>query len=333
MKVLVAVDLQNDFINGALGTAEAAAMLPRAERKIRSFEGLVLFTRDTHTEDYLNTREGKALPVPHCIRGSHGWQLAARLLPYASEVIDKPTFGSTALGERLRRPALPHCPTLPIPPALSLQGAALFSPCTIHQRRPPMKELILASSSPRRRELLSIITRRFTVQTSDCDEAIAPGTGPVDAVRELSLRKARAVWAQQPDQRGLAVIGSDTVVYIDGEILGKPHSHGEAAAMISRLAGRSHTVCTGVTVITAEETRTFHETTEVHFYPLTPQEVAWYCSLEEPYDKAGAYGIQAAGALLVQGLTGDYFNVMGLPIAALARTLREMGVTEALSEN
>lgn len=185
-----------------------------------------------------------------------------------------------------------------------------------------MKELILASSSPRRRELLSIITRRFTVQTSDCDEAIAPGTGPVDAVRELSLRKARAVWAQQPDQRDLAVIGSDTVVYIDGEILGKPHSHGEAAAMISRLAGRSHTVCTGVTVITAEETRTFHETTEVHFYPLTPQEVAWYCSLEEPYDKAGAYGIQAAGALLVQGLTGDYFNVMGLPIAALARTLR-----------
>ena len=181
-----------------------------------------------------------------------------------------------------------------------------------------MKELILASSSPRRRELLSIITRRFTVQTSDCDEAIAPGTGPVDAVRELSLRKARAVWAQQPDQRGLAVIGSDTVVYIDGEILGKPHSHREAA---------------GVTVITAEETRTFHETTEVHFYPLTPQEVAWYCSLEEPYDKAGAYGIQAAGALLVQGLTGDYFNVMGLPIAALARTLREMGVTEALSEN
>ena len=82
----------------------------------------------------------------------------------------------------------------------------------------------------------------------------------------------------------------------------------------------------------AEEIRTFHETTEVHFYPLTPQEVEWYCSLEEPYDKAGAYGIQVAGALLVQGLTGDYFNVMGLPVAALARHLREMGVTAALSE-
>ena len=102
--------------------------------------------------------------------------------------------------------------------------------------------------------------------------------------------------------------------------------------MISRLSGRSHTVCTGVTVITAEETRTFHETTEVHFYPLSPQEVEWYCSLKEPYDKAGAYGIQAAGALLVQGLTGDYFNVMGLPVAALARHLREMGVTAVLSE-
>lgn len=195
-----------------------------------------------------------------------------------------------------------------------------------------MKELILASASPRRRELLSIITPRFTVRTSDCDEAIAPGTGPVAAVRELSLRKAAAVWAALPQKEPAAVIGSDTVVYIDGEILGKPHSREEAVSMISRLSGRSHTVCTGVTVITAEETRTFHETTEVHFYPLSPQEAEWYCSLKEPYDKAGAYGIQAAGALLVQGLTGDYFNVMGLPVAALARHLREMGVTAALSE-
>lgn len=195
-----------------------------------------------------------------------------------------------------------------------------------------MKELILASASPRRRELLSIITPQFTVRTSDCDETIAPGTGPVAAVRELSLRKAAAAWAALPQKEIAAVIGSDTVVYIDGEILGKPHSREEAVSMISRLSGRSHTVCTGVTVITAEETRTFHETTEVHFYPLSPQEVEWYCSLKEPYDKAGAYGIQAAGALLVQGLTGDYFNVMGLPVAALARHLREMGVTAALSE-
>ena len=87
MKVLVAVDLQNDFIKGALGTAEAAAMLPRAERKIRSFEGLVLFTRDTHTEDYLNTREGKALPVPHCIAGTPGWQLYGDLAQYPAAAL------------------------------------------------------------------------------------------------------------------------------------------------------------------------------------------------------------------------------------------------------
>ena len=164
---------------------------------------------------------------------------------------------------------------------------------------------------------------------------VAPLGDPIEVtVRgyELSLRKAAAVWAALPQKETAAVIGSDTVVYIDGEILGKPHGREEAVSMISRLSGRSHTVCTGVTVITAEETRTFHETTEVHFYPLSPQEVEWYCSLKEPYDKAGAYGIQAAGALLVQGLTGDYFNVMGLPVAALARHLREMGVTAALSE-
>ena len=164
---------------------------------------------------------------------------------------------------------------------------------------------------------------------------VAPLGDPIElTVRgyELSLRKAAAVWTALPQKQTAAVIGSDTVVYIDGEILGKPHSREEAVSMISRLSGRSHTVCTGVTVITAEETRTFHETTEVHFYPLSPQEVEWYCSLKEPYDKAGAYGIQAAGALLVQGLTGDYFNVMGLPVAALARHLREMGVTAALSE-
>ena len=102
MKVLVAVDLQNDFINGALGTAEAAAMLPRAERKIRSFEGLVLFTRDTHGPDYLDTQEGKRLPVPHCIRGTEGWEIIPQLQEYAAHPIDKPTFGSRELGALLK---------------------------------------------------------------------------------------------------------------------------------------------------------------------------------------------------------------------------------------
>ena len=195
-------------------------------------------------------------------------------------------------------------------------------------------DIILASQSPRRRELLGQMgLKGFKVTSPDVDEMVDGNLPPAQIVEELSLRKAAAVWALQSDPAGAAVIGCDTVVYLDGEIFGKPHSHAQAVEMISRLAGRAHTVCTGVTVITAEETRTFHETTEVHFYPLTPQEIKWYCSLEEPYDKAGAYGIQAAGALLVRGLTGDYFNVMGLPIAALARCLREMGVTTALAES
>lgn len=101
MNVLIAVDLQNDFITGALGTAEAAAILPRAEHRIRTFEGRVFFTRDTHGADYPDTREGKMLPIPHCIKGTEGWELAPCLLPPVGEVIDKPTFGSTLLGERL----------------------------------------------------------------------------------------------------------------------------------------------------------------------------------------------------------------------------------------
>ena len=102
MKVLIAVDLQNDFIDGALGTPEAVAMLPAALHRIREFDGPVLFTRDTHGPDYPQTREGRALPVPHCIAGTDGWQIAPSLQPYATEIIDKPTFGSTALGERLQ---------------------------------------------------------------------------------------------------------------------------------------------------------------------------------------------------------------------------------------
>ena len=102
MKVLIAVDLQNDFIDGALGTPEAAAMLPAALRRIREFDGPVLFTRDTHGPDYPQTREGRVLPVPHCIVGTDGWQIAPSLRPYAAEIIDKPTFGSTSLGERLQ---------------------------------------------------------------------------------------------------------------------------------------------------------------------------------------------------------------------------------------
>lgn len=193
-----------------------------------------------------------------------------------------------------------------------------------------MKKIILASASPRRHELLGLITPDFTVQSADADETIAPGTAPIEAVEQLSRIKADAVWQLHPERGELAVIGADTIVFIDGEILGKPHSHDEAVSMIHRLSGRTHTVCTGVTVMTAERSLTFHQQTEVTFYPLSEREIDWYCSLKEPYDKAGAYGIQGAGAQLIEGINGDYFNVMGLPVAKLSRALRELNALENL---
>ena len=104
-KILIVVDMQNDFIDGALGTPEAVAILPNVKNKIETFDGQVIFTRDTHTDDYMNTAEGKNLPVPHCIKDTHGWQIADALLPYTKDaiIIDKPTFGSIALAELLQK--------------------------------------------------------------------------------------------------------------------------------------------------------------------------------------------------------------------------------------
>ena len=129
------------------------------------------------------------------------------------------------------------------------------------------------------------------------------------------------------------MLGCDTVVDVDGAVFGKPHSVEDAKRMLRALSGSTHLVHTGVCVSDGPRTESFVDTCRVRFFPISEEEIDAYTATPEPYDKAGAYGIQAAGALLVQGLTGDYFNVMGLPIAALARTLREMGVTEALSEN
>ena len=189
--------------------------------------------------------------------------------------------------------------------------------------------VILASQSPRRRELLGLFRIPFTVRAADIDETMDPGKKPYDEVARLSREKALAV----PREEGDAVIAADTVVVCDDRILGKPRSAEEAKRMLGLLSGRTHQVMTGCTVLYRDRVETFTEVTQVHFRPLSQGEIHRYVATGEPMDKAGAYGIQAAGALLVQGLTGDYFNVMGLPIAALARTLREMGVTEALSEN
>lgn len=183
--------------------------------------------------------------------------------------------------------------------------------------------LILASQSPRRRELLGLITRDFLVRPTGCDETL-DCADPAEHALQIACRKCAAALAEAGPED--AVIAADTVVYLDGLLLGKPRDPAEAAAMLSRLSGRTHTVCTGVAVAFRGGTRTLCQQTRVTFYDLSRSLIDWYVSTGEPMDKAGAYGIQGRGALLVRDIAGDYSNVVGLPVAALYRLLVEMGV-------
>ena len=183
--------------------------------------------------------------------------------------------------------------------------------------------LILASQSPRRRELLGLITRNFLVCPTGCDETL-DCADPAEYALQIACRKCAAALAEAGPED--AVIAADTVVYLDGLLLGKPRDPAEAAAMLSRLSGRTHTVCTGVAVAFRGGTRTLCQQTRVTFYDLSRGLIDWYVSTGEPMDKAGAYGIQGRGALLVRDIAGDYSNVVGLPVAALYRLLVEMGV-------
>ena len=183
--------------------------------------------------------------------------------------------------------------------------------------------LILASQSPRRRELLGLITRDFLVRPTGCDETL-DCADPAEHALQIACRKCAAALAEAGPED--AVIAADTVVYLDGLLLGKPRDPAEAAAMLSRLSGRTHTVCTGVAVAFRGGTRTLCQQTRVTFYDLSRSLIDWYVSTGEPMDKSGAYGIQGRGALLVRDIAGDYSNVVGLPVAALYRLLVEMGV-------
>ena len=187
-------------------------------------------------------------------------------------------------------------------------------------------KLVLASQSPRRRELLEWIQKDFIVQASSAEEVIPPGATPYEAVELLATTKAQAVAKDYPD---CVVIGADTVVALDGQIMGKPKDHADSVSMLSALSGREHEVYTGVALVVNGQTESFYERTAVRFLPLTEEEINWYANLDEPYDKAGAYGIQGYGSLLVKGICGDYFNVMGLPVAALNRRLKALGRAEA----
>ena len=183
--------------------------------------------------------------------------------------------------------------------------------------------LILASGSPRRRELLAMAGFDFTVVTSDCDESLPAGIDPENAVLTLSRRKGDAVRAHHPEiAADDAVLAADTVVAVDDLVLGKPKDAAEAAAMLRTLSGKTHTVYTGVTLRDKNGTESFCSGSKVTFYELTEQEIARYVETGEPMDKAGAYGIQGHGCILVKHIEGDFFTIVGLPVAETVRRVQ-----------
>ena len=182
-----------------------------------------------------------------------------------------------------------------------------------------MQTIILASKSPRRQELIRHITEAFEVVVSPVEEILPAGIAPEEAPVYLAALKARAVAEEHPDR---LVIGADTVVILDGTILGKPRDAADAERMLRLLSGRTHAVITGCCLIKGGREKRFSQRTEVEFYELTDREIADYIATGEPMDKAGAYGIQEKASLFVKGIAGDYFNVMGLPIGMLNRELR-----------
>lgn len=188
-----------------------------------------------------------------------------------------------------------------------------------------MPNIILASNSPRRKELLGQMgIEEFKVSAPNVDESVEDGLSPARIVEELSQRKARAA-AKKAGPKDI-IIAADTVVAMDGSVLGKPRSEAGAFDMLSALSGREHHVYTGVTVLQGERAVTEHEETAVQFRELAPEEIRGYIATGEPMDKAGAYGIQGRGALLVSGIRGDYSNVVGLPVFRLGRMLSGFGI-------
>lgn len=182
-------------------------------------------------------------------------------------------------------------------------------------------DIILASASPRRKELMQLITQDFTVVVSAVEESALKADTPKALAQLLAIEKCKAVAQDYPAS---VVIGCDTVVDVDGEVFGKPENTQEAERMLQQLSGRNHLVHTGVCMEIDGKQTTFTETTKVFFHPITKQELKQYLSTQEPYDKAGAYGIQGAAAKFVAGIEGCYFNVVGLPVSAIYQTLQKL---------
>ena len=180
--------------------------------------------------------------------------------------------------------------------------------------------LILASQSPRRRELMGLFSIPFLVRAADIDETMDPALRPYDEVARVSRRKAEAT-PREPDD---VVVAADTIVVCQGRVLGKPREEAEARAMLRLLSGREHQVMTGMTVLRGSRAVTVTEVTDLHFRPLSEGEIDAYVRSGEPMDKAGAYGIQGGGALFAEKMVGDYYNVMGLPVCRLWKILHDM---------
>jgi septum formation protein len=186
--------------------------------------------------------------------------------------------------------------------------------------------VILASQSPRRRELLALIGITHEVRPADIDETYFPFEKPAAHAERLARGKCAVIAQREPDA---LVIGSDTIVVVDGDVLGKPTDEADAAHMLRRLSGRSHFVVTAVAVAWHGQTRSAVEEVNVTFHSLSDEDIAAYIATREPMDKAGAYGIQGYGATIVERVDGDYFAVMGLPLQLLVRVLRELGIRYA----
>lgn len=187
-------------------------------------------------------------------------------------------------------------------------------------------EIILASASPRRKELLELMGIPFSVRVSDADETTDENLPPYFIVEQLSLLKASSVAAEvRAEGKDALVIGADTIVVLEGTILTKPKDAEDAKRMLKLLSGKWHSVLSGVTVMHTKtaKSETFYVETKVHFVDLTEEEILNYIETKEPLDKAGSYGIQGKGSMFIDKIEGDYFNVVGLPVCKLAKVLKD----------
>lgn len=183
-------------------------------------------------------------------------------------------------------------------------------------------QLILASSSPRRQELLRQANIPFVVRTANIDESKITSNDPVEKVKQLAILKGENVLLQQNE----VILSADTVVAYNNQIFEKPHNKDEAFEMMKTLSGEIHDVYTGVMIRSENKRIVFVEKTEVEFWPLSDEEIASYVETNDPYDKAGGYGIQSLGAIFIKRIVGDYYNVVGLPLSRVVRELREFEI-------